>query len=280
MADLVTAANARLYNATLAGMVDANLAALITAASGLIEKVCQRTFASTAYSERYDGAGTGELWLRNFPVTTVARVATDRQPALTVQQTNSTTNQRAYVRVSSTGLTLVRIASGVTTTDSTVTWAGNATITAVVAAVDALGAGWNATVQGDFGLWPSADLFTYQGSLNCLAVDAELEIFAGDLEAWELTDSLSGWLRGDFPRGNRNVLVDYTAGFATVPEPIQMAASLLVGDLQKAAELAGGIAGEHLGEYSYYTPAGNSPAIMSNRVRTLINPYIDVGRPL
>lgn len=280
MADLVTATAARLLNPTLSEVTDAELAAIITAASVAIEKVCQRTFASASYSERYDGLGNGELWLRNFPVSAVARIAVDRQFALSIQQTDTATNQRASVKTSSTGLTLVRTASGVTTTDATVTWAANATLTAVAAAVNLLGAGWSATVQGSFGLWPSVDLFYTQGSLNCLGADAQLELFTGDLSAWELTDPLSGWLRGDFPRGKRNVLVDYTAGFAAVPEPIQMATALFVGDLIKSGELAGGIAGEHLGNYSYYVPAGKEQKAMSPRVRSLIAPYTDYGRPL
>ena len=275
MADLVTAANAQLYNDTLSSVPAANLAALITAASAGIEKHCMRTFGSASYSERYDGQGDGEIWLRQFPVSAVSRISVGRSVALIIQQTNTTTNQRAYARVTATGLTLVRVASGVTTTDATVTFAANVTVTAVAAAVNLLGAGWSATVQGSFGLWPAADLYYHQGSLDCLGVDANLQVFDGDVSEWELTDPLAGWLRGNFPRGQQNVLVDYTAGFATIPEPIQMATALFVSDLLKAPQFAGGIAGEHLGDYSYYAPAGQSPGIMSNRVRTLLSPYVD-----
>ena len=58
---------------------------------------------------------------------------------------------------------VVRVASGSLVLDTSVTWAANATLQAVATAVAALGNGWSARVvgsaTGDYGLWPSQDLY-------------------------------------------------------------------------------------------------------------------------
>jgi hypothetical protein len=149
-------------------------------------------------------------------------------------------NQRASVALSSTGLTLLTVASGTTTTDTSVTWAGNPTITAVQNAVNALGNGWSATVPDPtYGGWASADLRAIQGALNARGVDAPLRLHVQELSDYSL-DANRGWLvRGSveaFPcweqgyprgpvweRGIDNYRVLYTAGYSSVPQDVQEA---------------------------------------------------------
>jgi hypothetical protein len=167
---------------------------------------------------------------------------------LKVQNTDTVTNQRATVTVTSTGLTLVRVASGVSSTDTSVTWAGNATLTAVANAVNALGNGWSAQVVGDsndYGKWPSADLYippSYgdgvqsQGALTARGTNAELKLHTYELQGYQWDPR--GWLLRAIPYtdpellhpedliwpvGINNFRIQYTAGYTTIPEAVQEA---------------------------------------------------------
>lgn len=78
-----------------------------------------------------------------------------------------------------------------------------------------------------------------------------------------------------FPAGFHNVKVAYTAGFATIPEPIQEATAELAAWLWANASPEGGVTGEKLGDYSRsLEPAGRMklPAV----VRRLLAPYRNV----
>jgi hypothetical protein len=153
------------------------------------------------------------------------------------------------VTVTSTGLTLFRNNGGVRSTDTSCTFAANTTLTALVAAVNALGNGWSAQVVGDatnYGGWPSADLYvppsygggtSSQGAMQCVAGSfAELKMHTYELQGYQWDPR--GWLLRAIPYtdpellhpedlvwpvGVNNFRVQYTAGYATVPEAVQEA---------------------------------------------------------
>src|SRR5262245_51606452 len=175
MADLITTARAKynLNNLTTTAAEDTTLAALVTACSKAIKKFCGREFDSQTFDELYHDSGHDRLLLRQFPILSIARVAYAPTTVLRVKNTSSA-NQRAMAAVTGAGLSLTRVAAGITTTDTSVTWAGNATLTAVAAAVNALGNGWSATVADvSYNNRASADLRAVQGALNAKDVDAE-----------------------------------------------------------------------------------------------------------
>jgi hypothetical protein len=135
------------------------------------------------------------------------------------------------------------------------TFAGNVTITALAAAVSAVGNGWSAQAQGDatnYGSWPSADLFIQgsfgdalegagvlqsQGALQCVNGSfAELKMHTYELAGFQW--DARGWLLRAipytdpellhpedlvFPTGINNFRIQYTAGYTTVPEGVQEA---------------------------------------------------------
>jgi hypothetical protein len=164
----------------------------------------------------------------------------------------------------------VRVASGVKTTDTSITFAGNVTLSAVATAVNALGNGWSAQVvgdvagQGDYGKWPSADLYvqnsygdplegagvqTNQGAMNCRGQNAELKMHTFELQGFQW--DARGWLLRAipytdpellhpedliFPVGINNFRVQYTAGYSTVPESVQEACARWVADCYYRAQ--------------------------------------------
>src|SRR5205814_8639251 len=132
--------------------------------------------------ELYSGDSGRFLQLDQYPILGVSRVAGCPSGVLTIKNTSSS-NQRATVAVTSSGLSLVRVASGTSSTDTSVTFAGNTTIQAVKNAVNALGNGWSASIpDSTYSLWPSADLRAPQGAVNAKDMDAPLRIYVEDMD--------------------------------------------------------------------------------------------------
>lgn len=236
MADLITATRAKynLNNLTTSSAEDDTLDALIGAVSAAIERYCRRTFAQTSYSQLYHGNGSPTLALEQYPILSVSRVAGNLQGVLRIANT-ATANQRATVAVTAAGLTLVRVASGVASTDTSVTWASNATLDDVVDAVSGLGNGWTAEVVGEWGGRASADLFAPQGALNVRDQPAELRLHTDEVREFEI-DAERGLLRRDafglvWATGVQNYRVDYSAGYASIPEDVQEACAQWVAEL-------------------------------------------------
>ncbi len=228
MADLITSAYAkrRINQSSFTSSEDTTISELIAAVSKAVRRYCRREFDSQSFDQLHGGSGDAKLILSEYPILSVGRVATSPTTVLTVRNTSGS-NQRATVAVTSTGLTLTRVAAGTTTTDTSVTWASNATVQAVKTAVDALGNGWSASIpDSTYSLWASSDLRSPQGALSAKDRDAPLRIHAEDVEDFDV-DSARGWLlRSDgWEEGVNNFRVVYTAGYSTVPEDVQQAAA-------------------------------------------------------
>ena len=181
--DLITLARAY-QNLQGVSSIDTLLQTLLTAASDVIQKWCRRDFVSTSYDELYSGNGESRLLLRQYPIVSVESVRYRPVTVLKITNTDAA-NVQARVSIISTGLKLVRVTAGVkTTVTAGLTFAGDVTLTALAAAVNAVGAGWSAQIVGDatnYGSWPSSDLYwppafpTFaggtagQGALQCVA---------------------------------------------------------------------------------------------------------------
>jgi hypothetical protein len=289
MADLITSTRAK-YNinqSSFTGTEDSTISALITAVTRAISKFCRRNFDSQTYDELYNGTGDRRLALRQFPIVSVARVAYGPIPVLRVSNT-SAANQRATVAVTSTGLSLTRVASGVSSTDTSITWGSYPTLAQVAAAVNALGNGWSAVVaDGSYANRASADLRAPQGALNALNVQAPLLLHAQELSGYDI-DADRGWLiRGpasaemldafDDPLpptwfGGLNYWrVVYTAGFATVPEDVQEACAEWVAALFWRTKRDPALLHEAIPGVLARAPEQEMPA----HVRALLLPYRD-----
>lgn len=190
-----------------------------------VSRLCNRTFESTSYTERYDGDGGDTLFLKQYPITVVTRVTTGRLDVMTV--TNSNAYSTATVTVSSTGITLTK--DGVS--DSTVTFATYTTLGTVATAISAI-SGWSATLQSsDYTNYKSTELRPVYG-LNCIDnADAYLYIPDRSLTSFEVYPD-EGYLyySGGWPEGHRNIYVDYTAGYADadMPADLKLAVKIIV----------------------------------------------------
>jgi hypothetical protein len=263
--DLITATRAQdalggatnnTANLTLSANEQTTLADLITSCSDAIEKYCRRRFVSTSFDELYNGDGDRRLLLRQYPVLSVTSVRYRPVTVMRIQNTNTVQNQQARVSVTSTGLSLFRMASGVGSTDNTSTFAAFPTIAGLVNNINSLGNGWNAqlvgdagigaSASGDYGLWPSADLYVapsygdgttcFMSGLNARGGVAELKLHTYELQGFQIDHR--GWLLRAIPYtdpellhpedlvwpvGINNFRVQYQAGYNTVPEAVQEA---------------------------------------------------------
>lgn len=189
------------------------------------KKYCRREFESATFKEAYDGTGEDCLFLKQYPVTDVLRVALGKVNVISIKNINKATS--ATVTVNDTGLILYY--NGVA--DSTITFALNTTVGAVVAAINALSAnGWYAETIGDYADYLSTELRKVYG-LN--AIDENyvyLTIPDKTTIPFEVyTDEGVIETEGGWPQGHNNIFVDYIAGYsvADMPDDLKLAICIL-----------------------------------------------------
>lgn len=282
MSDLITLDRARQNLPSSVNADEPQIATLISAVSQAVQRWCRRDFTATAYDELYHGNGERLLILRQYPVISIESIRHDLAAVMAVTNT-STSNQQARVAVTSTGLVLKRIASGVAATN-TLTFAANPSLNALKSAVDALGNGWSATVLENYGAWSSADLLALQGAANTAGFRAELTMHVAELSGFEV-DARRGWVwHGHasstpfdgapvWTRGVNNFRVQYTAGFTLVPDDVQEATAEWVATLFKDLGRNQNLAAESsVGVFSASALAGqeNKPP---RSIRTLLAGY-------
>ncbi len=188
-----------------------------------IERYCKRTFESTSYTlEKYDGTGTRNLYLKNYPVTALTHLAMGTTDAIKIY--NTTTNSSISVSVTSTGIVLSRDGS----TDATLLFADNATMSAMVTAINAVGSGWSAaTLSSLYDSFKSSYLLKRYGASamdsNWVYLAMPYEEAEDEFEVYENQGRVC--LPYSFPKGNRNIYVTYTAGYSSddMPEDLKMA---------------------------------------------------------
>jgi hypothetical protein len=253
--DLITLARAKQNIQSITDTSqDALLTTLITAVSDAIEKYCRRRFVSSSFDELYNGTGDRRLILRQYPIQHVKSVRYRPVTVLKVINNSTSQNQQARAWITSTGLQCWRMASGTAVTETLLTWASYPTLSALAAAVTALGNGWSAQSVGDsndYGSWPSADLYVpgsygdtlegagtleSQGSLTARGQNAELKMHTYELAGYQYDPR--GWLLRAIPYtdpellhpedliwpvGINNFRIQYTAGYTTIPEAVQEA---------------------------------------------------------
>jgi hypothetical protein len=257
--NLISLDRAKLNVPSAASSDERTIDAMVGACSDAIVKWCRRDFVVRSYDELYNGTGDRRLLLRQYPLLSVESVRYRPVTVLKVINNNQALNQQARVTVTNVGLTLVRVASGVRSVDTSVTWASYPTLQAVANAITALGNGWQGQIvgdagaqggQGDYGLWPAQDLYvpqsysqgiSSQGALTCRGQFAELKMHTYELAGYQWDPR--GWLLRAIPYsdpellhpedliwpvGINNFRVQFTAGYPTIPEAVQQACAAWV----------------------------------------------------
>lgn len=244
----------------------------INAASDAIEHVTNRSFASASYRQALHGSGRPQLRLRQFPVTAIVRVAIGTKTGLSVQNTSSDA-KHATIANDGTNLTLT-IVGGTNAGSDDVAISTN-TMTQLVAAIIAVGKSWTAsTTQGD---WPGTELLKHQARF-CLNNLVDLQVPDDPEEAYDLYADAgiiergfggiaqlgmrfgptynTAWntaapqvphnpgsaLGNHWPKGVFNIIVEYTAGYSTIPVELEMLCNKLAANIIRSGTYDGNLA--------------------------------------
>lgn len=98
------------------------------------------------------------------------------------------------------------------------------------------------------------------------------------LEASEDNSGLLVALGGEWPRGMGNIKVVYTAGYATMPLDLELAANQLVALVRSGTDKGGPLQSETIGKYAYTLLAGHVPGVAPEigTIRGILNGYREV----
>lgn len=272
---------------------DTLLTELINAASAKIKRMTNRDFVATNYVEWYDGNLQDELVLRQWPVLRVNRVLDRVTGGLRLKYTSgSDIIASAQVYTSGDGgLRLNTVnASGAETTND-LSFATYKSLSALETAIDAL-SGWTSTTVTN----TLTKYLVPAGAVDCLSVDRTLDVVTApereyrvDYNRGALGFVSNDWHHGYSTRGigvggidstypmkaaYQSILVDYRAGYETVPADINYVAREFVQALYYAGLQNNALQQESLGSYSY-TLADQS--VYLDGLRKRLETYTDVG---
>lgn len=241
---LVTLADFKNYAGITVGTDDVLLQQTIDRASAVVRSYCGRNFVEQTYLEVRDTYGQERLALKQSPLTVVRFVGVGWDSAMTVQ---STIASDAFASVSMNGehLHLYRVTSTGSTTQTTVALASHDTTNELATHIN--------TVTG----FSASALLNVPSVYLRKLVGRDLKNSVAYLEA--PTDSLydyqadltAGILYGKQLALYRSMLIDYTAGYATIPLDVQQATMIIAARIFNGRKRDTGVQSESLGGYSY-----------------------------
>lgn len=242
---LVTLAVAKAHLRLTVATDDTMIERIIEGVSKHIHRYLDRIIPSQSYTPILD-VRQGCIVLDQMDVTAVTAVQTESEEALRVKYTGTDTHAR--VEVTSTGVTTVTRVGATTTTTSS-TFAANVTTAAMVTTIDAI-ADWTATTLLSR---PSAFLIR-QGPYVAKDVDVTLAVWVDSDDEYNL-DYDAGIITGVIgecgaPTFSR-ARVEFTAGYTTVPEDVQLVALEMITRSYLNVATNPELQSEHLDDYSY-----------------------------
>ncbi len=209
---------------------------ILDGVDSFVKGYCDRDFEETIYKEYQNGKDRQNLFLKQYPIISVSRLSIGRNDGIKVN--NTATSTYATVSVTSTGVVLNK--DGTNSTNSPLLFSANATLTDMVTSIKVEDSNWTAEVLNtSYASYASTELIEIMG-LQCLnATWAYLEIPdepESDFEVYADEGYIFKW--GGFPRGHRNLRIDYTAGYSSddMPDKLKMSCLILVKFLYQKRE--------------------------------------------
>ena len=216
----------------------------IDRASRIVQSYCGRNFTETRYYEIKDGSSRDRLRLDNYPVSIVRFVGVGWNSVMTVSSTVNT-DAIATVSVDADHLHLFRTESTGSETSTQVTFGSHDTTSELVAHTNTV-AGFSASLLLNV---PARYLRKLAGR-SLIYGPAYLEAPTTSFDNYQI-DLDAGVIYGDQLRLYRSILVDYTAGYATIPSDVENAVISVASRLYRNRTRDPGIQSESLGGYSY-----------------------------
>jgi hypothetical protein len=262
---------------------DAVLEAAIDRATSRIESYLERNILQRAYTEWRSGANVETIRLYQWPVLEVANVFSGAYASLVVTSTDPT-DIRASVQVNQEGPTpaavLTRTTAAGVTTKTTLALATYPTTAALGAAI-ASAAGFNCSLGKNMRsvqLRPRAGADTVLATVTLYGADIPSE-YTYDFHTGRLSIDRAWFAywpldKGVMPSAMKSILIEYTAGYATVPPDVEQACIEVASTLYRDRRRDGNLVSEGLGDYSYSRATAQE---MSARLDTLLARWKDIA---
>jgi len=247
---ITTLANVKEYLGITDTSNDSLLSNLITRVQSLIETYCERTFDSTAYTSWLHGDGTNILYLPQWPVTALTRIAIGRRSAGSLIHSNSLAYSVIAQNDGTTFTVTEHLKSGTDNTASA-TIAAATSISALMTDLEGDVTSLSSSLASDLQDYPSAELEIFygremiNGSLNLILPDKNIQDFRLDTNEGSLY-RMTGW-----PAGWENVYVAYTAGYSTIPGALAQIAIEVIADVYQSSSINTTLKREKIGDYEY-----------------------------
>ena len=253
-------------------------------ATAKIERWIGRQILVRNYFEWYGGNDVRSVKVKQYPINNVVGVYTGLTAALVIASTVSS-DIRLTVSINTDplgtvangvlapGVTLTRTTTAGTTTTNTLTFATYPDTTSLVAAINAI-TGYSATVTTAMRcaqLHPRAggDIKMATVVLTGVNVSSEFvyDSYLGIVTIRQDAFPTMGQHNARFPSGLQSTLIEYSAGYTTVPDDIHQACMVIAGTAYLSRKSDTSLQSESLGDYSYsMASADSSRAMMEDMI--------------
>lgn len=251
----------------------------IDAASAKIERWIGRQIKLRTYSEWYGGNNVRSVKVKQYPINNVSGVYTGMASAFTIASTVSS-DLRLTISINpetlgtvvngalAPGIVLTRTVVGGVSTTSTLTYATFQDVTDMVAAINAI-TGFSASVVTDMRcaqLHPRAGGDILQSTVTITGANVSSEFvydsFLGVVTIRQDAYPFKYDYDPRFPPALLSTLIEYSAGYTTIPDDIRQACMVLAGTMYLSRKKDGSLQSESLGDYSYSMASADSTRSM------------------
>jgi len=276
---LTTLAGLKAHLGITVSTYDTILEQYIDHATAKIERWIGRQIKVRNYFEWYGGNDVRSVRVKQYPINNVVGVYTGLTAALTIASTVSS-DIRLTVSINTDplgtvasgalvpGVTLTRTTTAGTTTTNTLTFATYPDTTSLVAAINAI-TGYSATVTTAMRcaqLHPRAggDIKMATVVLTGVNVSSEFvyDSYLGIVTIRQDAFPTMGQHNARFPSALQSTLIEYSAGYTTVPDDIHQACLVIAGTMYLSRKSDTSLQSESLGDYSYSMASADSSRAM------------------
>ena len=270
---LTTLANFKEYAGITGTTNDTLISALINRSTSAIQLYTGLDLISTTYREIQDWDGSSDVLTEQYPIISVQMLSTTRDPAFGIKNTSSD-SYNSYIQITSTTMTLV-VQGGTNAGSNAITLSDHSTLTALQTAITALNVGWSMTSPTtDIALWSPTELLPASGIMtkddfadidipgqpdNSFVIDEETGIISG-ASIWNVQGTWTG---------RQNLIIRYTAGYATTPADLEQICIDLTKIYFDSRKRDDGLESEKIGDYSYKVgdiTSGKMPSSIMTRL--------------
>ena len=276
---LTTLAGLKAHLGITVSTYDTILEQYIDHASAKIERWIGRQIKLRNYSEWYGGNDVRSVRVKQYPINNVVGVYTGLAAAMTIASTVSS-DVRLTVSINTDPLgtvangvlapcaVLTRTTTAGTTTTDTLLFSTYPTTTLLVAAINAI-TGYSASVSTAMRcaqLHPRAGGDIKMATVMLTGVDVSSEFvydsYLGIVTIRQDAFPTMASHSARYPSALQSTLIEYSAGYTTVPDDIHQACLVIAGTMYLSRKSDTSLQSESLGDYSYSMASADSSRAM------------------